>query len=319
MNKTVLTNEELQSLENFAYNLAKEAGNKIIEAITDPGKLTYKNAKNSSKIPNNPVTDADKNIEAFIRASIQKEYPEHTIIGEEEKPLAISNHALAWVIDPIDGTTNFVNQLPIFGCSIGLMFNNSPIIGAIWISVSHQLTPGVYHANLYSKIKFNNQSVDINKAKQGIKRGLHTLPYAIPTKHTGSDVRVSGCAVFEITMLAIGILDGAYLNGMRLWDIAAGIVLLRAGKKEVWIKNKHQWNEIGNSIDEPLPLPKKIDEIQNWHGTIVAGEEKDIDILKNRFNEKNIIFGLLLRLINSTKYLLIAKLKAMANNAMGKS
>ena len=115
------TNQDLMQLENFAYDLATQSGQKIINALINPGEISYKNQAKQSKVPNNPVSDSDKLIEAFIRNEIRQKYPEHSVIGEEEDATGSTTEPFTWVIDPIDGTTNFINNLPIFGCSIGLM------------------------------------------------------------------------------------------------------------------------------------------------------------------------------------------------------
>jgi myo-inositol-1(or 4)-monophosphatase len=296
--------QDMNKFENFAYELAIQSGQKIINGLLQPGEISYKGQAQQSQIPNNPVSESDKLIESFIRNQIRRQYPDHSIIGEEEDATGSTTEPYTWVIDPIDGTTNFINNLPIFGCSIGLMYKNSPIVGAIWLSTSHKLMPGVYHGNIYSKVQFNNQEIVIAKNKNTVKRRLHTLPYAVPARSNQTDVRVSGSAVFEIALLAVGIIDGAYLNNMRLWDIAAGIALLRAAKKETWLKSKKTWVQLNNKLSSQIPLPENPKKIQQWRGTIVAGKEEDILILKQRFSSKKIIKGLVLRTLAQIKSLI---------------
>lgn len=296
------TNQDLMQLENFAYDLATQSGQKIINALINPGEISYKNQSNQSKVPNNPVSDSDKLIEAFIRNEIIQQYPEHSVIGEEEDAIGSTTEPFIWVIDPIDGTTNFINNLPIFGCSIGLMYKNSPIVGAIWLSTSHALTHGVYHGNINGSVQFNKQKIVIAKNQNTVKRRLHTLPYGVPTRSNQTDVRVSGSAVFEIALLAVGVIDGAYLNNMRLWDIVAGIALLRAAKKETWLKSEKTWIQMENKLDSNLPLPENQKNIKKWRGTIVAGENDDVLMLKQRFSSRKIIKVLVLRILAKLKY-----------------
>jgi myo-inositol-1(or 4)-monophosphatase len=306
-------NDQLIELELFAYKLAKDAGNKINSELKKPGKISYKNDSENNTNLSNPVSETDKNIEISIRKKISEKYPSHKIIGEESTVKDTFSNNFVWVIDPIDGTTNFINGLPIFGCSVGLLYNNSPIVGAIWLSSSHELLPGTYHGSINSKLKFNGKVFNYDKESKNIKRRLHSMPYAIPSNNTNTDIRVTGCAVFEIAMLATGILDGGYLNNMRLWDVVAGVALLKLTKKEIWIKNKNKWEKIEKNINGKLILSNDIKDIQKWHGTLIVGNSKDIDILKNRFKTKQILKGLMQRFFNILKYNFYAKLKAMAN------
>ena len=296
--------QDVKKLEIFAYELAAESGQKIINALINPGEISYKGQAKQTKIPNNPVSDSDKMIESFIRNQLRRHYPEHSIIGEEEDATGSTTESYTWVIDPIDGTTNFINNLPIFGCSIGLMYKNSPIVGAIWLSTSHKLIPGVYHGNIFGELQFNNQEIVIAKNNKSVKRKLHTLPYAVPARSNQTDVRVSGSAVFEIALLAVGVIDGAYLNNMRLWDIVAGMALLRAAKKETWLKSKKTWIQIKNELDGKIPLPENPKNIQKWRGTIVAGKKDDVLMLKQRFSSKKIIKELVSRTCMQLKALI---------------
>ena len=77
----------------------------------------------------------------------------------------------------------------------------------------------------------------------------------------------------------MGVIDGAYLNNMRLWDIVAGIALLRAAKKETWLKSEKTWIQMENKLDSNLPLPENPKSIQKWRGTIVAGENESKEYL----------------------------------------
>ena len=94
---------------------------------------------------------------------------------------------------------------------------------------------------------------------------------------------------------------GAYLNNMRLWDIVAGIALLRAAKKETWLKSEKNWIQMENKLDSNLPLPENPKSIQKWRGTIVAGENDDVLMLKQRFSSKKIIKVLVLRILAKLK------------------
>ena len=88
----------------------------------------------SKDTKNNLVTEVDKGCQELIKNKISNRFPDHSIIGEEDGDSSISNISkFTWVVDPIDGTTNFANGLPNFSISIGLLKNSEPIAGSIWI------------------------------------------------------------------------------------------------------------------------------------------------------------------------------------------
>ena len=114
--------------KKFCILLAEEAGKFVMDYFDKDFEVSSKDRKN------NLVTEVDKGCQNLIKNRISKRFPEHNIIGEEDESyIADTISEFVWVIDPIDGTTNFANGLPNFSISIGLLRNSEPIAGAIWI------------------------------------------------------------------------------------------------------------------------------------------------------------------------------------------
>lgn len=119
------------SLERFAARLARAAGERILAAAGRGGfAVHFKEPRPGLSAHSNPVSDVDRDVERFIRAELAAEYPAHAVIGEE---LGASGRGeVVWAVDPVDGTTNFVNGLPLFASSIGVLHRGIPLAGAIW-------------------------------------------------------------------------------------------------------------------------------------------------------------------------------------------
>ena len=122
-----------------------------------------------------PVSEIDQRVEALIRARVAERFPEHDVIGEEMVERLSRPHDCVWTVDPIDGTTNFVNGFPMFAASIGVLQRGRPVVGAVWCSTGHALRPGVYHASAGGKFRFENSDVT-PKLNPAVRRRLAGVP-----------------------------------------------------------------------------------------------------------------------------------------------
>src|SRR5262249_6044585 len=106
-------------------------------------------------------------------------FPGHDVIGEEMEERPGRGQDCVWAVDPIDGTTNFVNGFPMFAASIGVMHRGVPVAGAVWFSVSHALRAGVYHASIGAKWRFEGNDVtprvnaDVLRRLAGVRVAAH--------------------------------------------------------------------------------------------------------------------------------------------------
>jgi len=215
------------ALEITAVRLARLAGEHICRDLGTSRTVEFKTPWPGAGANANPVSDTDLRIEQLIRAQLAGEFPDHAIIGEE---YPASDTALpapyTWVIDPVDGTTNYVNGLPLFASSVGVLFRGRPVAGAIWCAATHILRPGVYHARHGGTLHFEGRPLERREA--GAWRGLASEPGRTPTYGSLWDTRVLGCATVEFALVAAGVLRLAYIPRPALWDVAAGLVLLQA-------------------------------------------------------------------------------------------
>jgi histidinol phosphatase-like enzyme (inositol monophosphatase family) len=116
--------DELRALLDFAHEIAWQAG-KITLRHFQSGVAVDRKADES------PVTVADRESEAFLRAAIAARYPDHAVLGEEEGLTGAEGAAYRWILDPIDGTKSFVRGVPLYGVMVGLLREGQPVVGAV--------------------------------------------------------------------------------------------------------------------------------------------------------------------------------------------
>lgn len=216
-----------ETLASTATLLAHVAGEYIFADYAATPAVRFKTPGEGGAANSNPVSSTDQAVERLLRERLATEFPGHAVIGEElGVSLGTGPSAFVWVIDPVDGTTNFVNGLPLFAASIGVLYRGWPVAGAIWCSCSHAFTPGIYHACAGGPLQFSGSV--LHRRAQGAWRGLASEPGRAPTYGALWDTRVLGCSTLEFAFVAAGLLSFAFLARPKLWDVAAGLVLLEA-------------------------------------------------------------------------------------------
>lgn len=226
------------ALGRMAADIASAAGTQICAAYEDDLGVDFKQPAPGHTANSNPVSRIDREVESTIRTRLRRDFPDHAIVGEE-LPLLQGTSPFTWVIDPIDGTTNFVNGLPLFACSIGVLYRARPIAGAIWCSSTHAFRPGTYHASIGGGLYFDR--CPISRRAAGSWRGLAAEPGAAPTYAARWDTRVLGCATVEFAYVAAGLLRIAYIPRPRLWDVVAGICLLHSVDCRALVRRANCW------------------------------------------------------------------------------
>lgn len=230
---------------NFINDIIQEAGDILLKLA---GNVTKFEIKNNN--PKDIVTEADKKIENFIKEKIYNKFPEHKIIAEESK-LSSKKSDYIWYIDPIDGTTNFLHNYPIYGISIAYEENNEILLGAVYFPALKELfwaekSKGAYKNN--KKIYVSKQS-NINEAllatgfaclRSGWKN--NNLKYFNKIIKKVRDVRRSGSASFDLCSVASGRLDAFWELNLSSWDVMAGTLLvLEAGGKVTDFDNSNDF------------------------------------------------------------------------------
>ena len=196
---------------------ASEKASKVL--IRDFGEI--EKLQVSKKGPSDFVTNSDLRVEKIIIEELKKAKPNYSIISEENGIEKNKDKDNTWIVDPIDGTINFLHGIPHFAISIALKSNNEIVSGLIFDPIKNEM----FFAEKESGAFFNNHRIRVSK-KNEIEKCLFVTGEKIK-KETDLPYRKSGCAALDMAYVAAGRYDGYFQNNLNIWDIAAGIILVK--------------------------------------------------------------------------------------------
>ena len=196
---------------------ASEKASKIL--IRDFGEI--EKLQVSKKGPSDFVTNSDIKVEKIIIEELKKARPNYSIISEESGIEINKDKNNTWIIDPIDGTVNFLHGIPHFAISIALKSKDEIISGLIFDPIKNE----IFFAEKENGAFFNNHRIKVSK-----KNDLNNCLFATGGRSKQKidlSYRISGCAALDMAYVAAGRYDGYFQNNLNLWDIAAGIILVK--------------------------------------------------------------------------------------------
>jgi len=182
----------------------------------------------SIKGPGDFVTASDEKVEKILVEELQKARPEYSILSEEIGKINNKNKEFRWIIDPIDGTTNFMHGIPHFGISIGLEHKEEIIAGIIFDPIKNEL----FSAEKGNGSYLNNQRMRVSARKKVENSILFTSGskferYKKVSDKVSSPVRNMGSAALDMAYVAAGRCDAFWASDLSYWDMAAGIILIK--------------------------------------------------------------------------------------------
>ena len=206
---------------NIMIKAAEKASKVLIRDFGELEKLQV-----SSKGPSDFVTNSDKKVEKIIIEELTKTRKNFSIIGEEIGELKNSDKENYWIIDPIDGTTNFLHGIPHFAISIALRNKQEIVSGLIFDPIKNEM----FFAEKNNGAFFNNQRIRVSKKKK-IEECLFATGGKKEINSTLNN-RKSGSAALDMAYVGAGRYDGYFQKALNIWDIAAGIIIVKeAGGK----------------------------------------------------------------------------------------
>ncbi len=185
--------------------------------------------------PGDLVTEADQAAEKEVLAVLHRHFPSHAILAEESGSIGIETNGLLWAVDPLDGTTNYTHQYPFCGCSVGLLIDGKPAVGAIFDPVHKAL----FRAAKGLGATCNREPIRVSSTAT-LADSLLVTGFAYDRRetidnnyaefchltHLTQGVRRGGAASMDLAYVACGRLDGYWERGLSPWDVAAGVILL---------------------------------------------------------------------------------------------
>ncbi|OOF58324.1 inositol-1-monophosphatase [Rodentibacter myodis] len=216
---------------NIAIRAARKAGNVIAKSYERRDDI-----ESNPKGINDYVTNVDKAAEAEIIEIIKKSYPDHTIITEETGAIEGKDSDVQWIIDPLDGTRNFMNGLPHFAVSIAIRVKNRTEVGVVYDPIRNELFTAIRGEGA----KLNEVRLRVNNKRELQGAILATgfpfkQPKLMPTQFAmmtslieeAADFRRTGSAALDLCYVAASRVDGYFEMGLKAWDCAAGDLIVR--------------------------------------------------------------------------------------------
>ncbi len=196
---------------------ASEKASKIL--IRDFGEI--ENLQVSKKGPSDFVTNSDLKAEKIILEELKKARPNYSILSEENGTENNRDNENVWIVDPIDGTLNFLHGIPHFAISIALKSKNEIVSGLIFDPIKNEM----FYAEKNKGAYFNNHRIRVSK-----KNKINDCLFVTGRKskiHFDFQHRRSGSAALDMAYVAAGRFDGFFQHELKIWDIAAGIILIK--------------------------------------------------------------------------------------------
>lgn len=221
--------DRILAIQRLGRLLLQEAGTLIRERLLRPEKLSIE-----AKAAFDFVTDVDRECERLMVRSIQRRYPDHTIVAEESHNNPIGD-GITWIIDPLDGTTNFIHSFPFFAVSVAVTIRGRPVLGWVLDPVRQELFEAVAGRGAF----LNGRRIQVRKSaalddalvatgfpfRERTQLDPYLAAFAAIFKRVGG-IRRAGAAALDLAYLAAGRVDGFWEIGLKPWDVAAGILLI---------------------------------------------------------------------------------------------
>ena len=253
-----VSGERYKEYLDIAINAVQESGKILIEYFGRDYKIDF-------KTDNSPVTIADTESEKKIIDIINTKFPEHSILGEESGTnTKVSDYLL--VIDPLDGTSNYSNNIPFFCISIALLYKKNPIVATVYDPI---------HKDLFTAYKgggMNLNGIKVTLQTTNPKTAYISLVYTrkVDQKEQVNKIftnlnppkyrmRNIGAAALELAYVASGKLHGIFINGNNPWDVNAGILLIQEAGGKVTDFNNNLWSfKSSNLVAGPENVHKQL-------------------------------------------------------------
>ena len=238
---------------NIMIKAAEKASKSVIRDFGEVEKLQV-----SKKGPRDFVTKTDKHVEKILIEELSKIKKNYSFLSEEVGSIQNKDKDNIWIIDPIDGTTNFLHGIPHFAICIALESKKEIICGLIYDPIKDEM----FYAEKNNGAYLNNQRLRVSN-KNLIDECLFSSNHE-GIKFSNLNMRYSGCAALDMAYVASGRLDGFFHNKINIWDIAAGALLVEEAGGIVNDLNKFDQNNIDIRASSGAINDKMLENIKNF-------------------------------------------------------
>ena len=235
---------------------AAEKASKVV--IRDFGEI--ENLQVARKGPRDFVTKTDKRVESILIEELSKAKKNFSFLTEESGKIINNDKNKIWIIDPIDGTTNFLHGIPHFAISIALKIDGELISGLINDPIKNE----IFFAEKNDGAYFNNHRIRVSK-----KNNLDDCLFSSDSNGLKNifpklNMRNTGCAALDLAYVGSGRLDGYFHNNINLWDIAAGILIVKEAGGSINDISKYDDDDINIRAANSNIYAKMMENLDNF-------------------------------------------------------
>ena len=276
----------LRELHEVSVRLARGAGEILLKYQPGATRVDYK-----GMMKTDPVTEADLRIEEFLREEISREFPDHGVVGEEnEEPAGSVDADFTWVIDPVDGTANFAAGVPFYAVSIGLLYRGAPVVGSLYLPHSFA-GEGVYHARAGGGAFVEDEPIRVASDPFPKSSGLAGVPagfsWVFSMKRGAGrppgETRTMGSIACEMVLVARGVFEYSVFGGSRIWDVAAGVALVREAGGVVMEWRNGEWRHLERFEGRAGAADEGVQQtLRRWGAPLLVGRPEAAEYLASR-------------------------------------
>ena len=238
---------------NIMIKAAEKASKSVIRDFGEVEKLQV-----SKKGPRDFVTKTDKHVEKILIEELSKTKKNYSFLSEEVGSIKNKDKDNIWIIDPIDGTTNFLHGIPHFAICVALESKKEIISGLIYDPIKDEM----FYAEKNKGAYLNNQRLRVSN-KNSIDECLFSSNHE-GVKFSNFNMRYSGCAALDLAYVASGRLDGFFHNKINIWDVAAGALLVEEAGGIVNDLDKFEQNNIDIRASSGAINDKMLENLKNF-------------------------------------------------------
>ena len=287
---------DLIQIESAAVEFARGAGDLLAGHFGKTISVEYKD-----KAQQDPVTAADKETQAYLERLIKQRFPDHGILGEEDDASADGDSVapdLLWVLDPLDGTTNFMNGLPVYASSIGVLHRGVAVAGAVYIPWPTETGSGiVVHCHAGGGAFADGEPIAVYQTDRLRGDRLVGLPGSFgASTRVGKglkgqplgQLRVTGSIAYELAMTAMGVLQFAVIGAPRMWDMLGGAVAVQeaGGTVMTRLSGRKQWHPMTSLVPGWEEKPPTMADLRKWVAPLVAANPTLAPLIANNLHQR---------------------------------
>ncbi len=281
----VLGDTLVSGLESAATELAAGAGEILAGHFGRRISIEYKD-----KEQRDPVTSVDKACQSYLSGEIARKFPGHGILGEEsasgdndQEDQAAAPEFL-WVLDPLDGTTNYLNGLPVYASSIGVLHRGRLVVGALYLPWPNSKGGVILHCRKGGGCFIDEEQVSVYESEEPAANRLVGLPgsfsqvarFSRRFNSKAGETRITGSVAYELAMTACGVLQYSFFGAPRIWDVAGGALAVTEANGAVMtrFRGEKRWHHLESLTPSWNEKPPTMKELRGWMAPLVAGNRR---------------------------------------------